>query len=629
MKIYSRVNTCFLQLGLFVLLSMSANVIFGQDTTTVLTKDTVQQVIIDHADSIELIQTNVDFIRKLLGSVELRQDSIYMYCDSAIISNKNQVLAGGNVIIQQGDSLNVFADSLNYDGQQKLSTLYSDVVLETNGQQLFTDELNYDLNTKIATYYTGALLTNGTTQLTSKRGYFYTDIDEAYFKDSVVIVDPEFSLRADTLKFNTKTQVATFLGPTLIANDSVRIYCEAGYYDTENEIAEFRERARFVNGDQLATAKVIQYDGTKEQYVLAGEANFTENDRQATADTILYDEQTAEVILVGDAVYQDSTQYIEAESIVYNRDKEIYKTTGRSYISNPPQILEADKVDYDNDEGLGLAFGNVIWQDTSQNLTIVCEAAAYNRTTDYIKASGGRPLLITKIEEDSLYLAADTLFGIGRQDTIVIDSVTTQIDTNRLLLAFPDVRIFKTDLQAVCDSLSYSTQDSIFRFFKKPVVWSDTSQFVADTINMQLKNQQLDRIYLLQNSLIINSPDERFFNQIKGRNVVARFDSSEIRRMDVEGSAETIYYAQDESKAYVGVNKTVSSEMRLYFRDNNVQRIKFFGQSTANLIPMEQADHEALKLPGFRWIVDRRPLSIEDLFVSLKPNEITISTTEE
>lgn len=580
-----------------------------RDTTQ---QDTIQQITIDFADTLELLQRRDTIIQRLLGSVELRQDSIYMYCDSAIITNSTQVVAEGNVIIQQGDSVSVFSDSLNYDGIEKKATLFGEVAFDSRGQQLFTDQLNYDLNTKVATYFTGATLTNGSTQLTSKRGYFYTETDEAYFKDSVVVIDPEFNLRSDTLLFNTKTQVATFLGPTLVGNDSTKIYCEAGFYNTANETAEFRQNAQFVRGEQEAVGDIIRYDGVTNTYTLAGNASFKENDRQAQADTIQYNEATEETILIGNATYQDSTQSIAAQKIIYDQKKDVYSTRGRSFISDPPQILQADQVDFDNETGLGIASGNVIWQDTSQELTIKCQLAEYDRVTDYLKASGGRPLLITKIEDDSLYLASDTLLAISRQDTILVDSLQ-QIDTSRTLYAYYDVRIYKTDLQAICDSLIYSTKDSLFRFFEEPLIWSDTSQFSADTVTLQLKDDKLDQIFLYNKSFIVNSPDEKFFNQIKGKNITATFLESELRRMLVEGNAESVYYAQDENKAYVGVNKTICSEMLLYFGNNTVEKISFFAEPTARLEPMKQANHEELKLEGFQWIVDRRPKSVADI----------------
>jgi len=705
----SKKFTLFL-FAIFSTLALAAQRPTPQPLNPSTPKDTSsKKVTIDFADTLDLIQDNGELIQKLLGNVELRQDSVYMYCDSAIITNSNQVIAEGNVIIQQGDSLNVFADSLNYDGEQKKAILYSKVVLDSKGQQLFTEELDYDLNTKVASYFTGALLTNGTPQLTSKRGYFYTDINEAYFKDSVVVIDPEFNMLSDTLKYNTSTQTAYFLGPTLIKSDSIQIYCEDGFYDTENELAEFRKNAQFVKGKQQALGEIIRYEGKTDTYSLIGEASFVENDRNAVADTIKYNDQTGETTLLGDAVYQDSTQYIAAETIIYNSEKEIYKTRGRSYISDPPQILQADEVDYDNETGLGIAIGNVVWQDTSQQLTIVSERAVYNQNTDYLKASGGRPLLITVIENDSLYLSSDTLIATSQIDTIYIeekivedsisiasvpDSLTNlvdssdhqvivnvkdtiiaqdsldhqysinvpdtinhileqflsvqdsilsdlkqtvvqdsinlpkktpilakkieRIDTSRTLFAYPDVRIFKSDLQALCDSLTYSTKDSIFRFFEDPIIWSDTSQFTADTIHLSLKNDKIDRIFLYNNSFIINSPDELYFNQIKGRNSIAYFLDSELSKVDVKGNAESIYYALDEEDAYVGINKTQSASMILYFGNNEIEKIKFYEQPTAKLEPMEGTDHEALKLTGFRWVTEGRPSSIDDILV-IKP----------
>ncbi len=603
----------FLLLGLLFLSKVCVAQTTSTSTPSNSTRqDTIQQITIDFTDTLEIIQRKDTVFQRLLGSVELRQDSIYMYCDSATITNSIQVVAEGNVIIQQGDSLSVFSDSLNYDGEAKKATLFGEVVFDSRGQQLFTDQLNYDLNTKVATYFTGATLTNGTTQLTSKRGYFYTETDEAYFKDSVVVIDPEFNLRSDTLLFNTKTQVVTFLGPTLVGNDSTKIYCEAGFYDTKNETAVFRQNAQFLRGEQEAVGDVIRYDGLTNTYTLAGNASFKENDREAQADTIQYNEATEETILIGNATYRDSTQSITAQTIIYDQKKDVYKTRGRSYISDPPQILEANQVDFDNESGLGIASGAVIWQDTSQNLTIKCELVEYDRVTDYLKATGGRPLLITKIEEDSLYLASDTLLAISQQDTIMIDSLL-QIDTSRTLLAYYDVRIYKTDLQAICDSLIYSTKDSLFRLFEQPLIWSDTSQFSADTVTIKLKDEKIDRIFLYDKSFIVNSPDEKFFNQIKGKNITATFLESELRRVLVEGNAESVYYAQDEDKAYVGVNKTICSEMLLYFGGNEIEKIAFFAAPTARLEPMGQADHEALKLEGFRWVIAQRPRSVADI----------------
>lgn len=583
------------------------------------------------AELLQLQQAKGQNVQRLIGDVQLKQDSVFMYCDSATIENEIRLFAKGKVIIQQNDTVSVFADSAYYDGSLRIAELFGEVILVNGTQKLFTDRLTYNLGTKVATYNDGAVMTNGSTQLTSKGGTYFVQTKEIFFQDSVTVVDPRFSLRSDTLKFNTETKMVFFLGPTLISNDSSRIYCEAGFYDTENNAAEFRKNAQYLRNDQKATAERILYDGKKKEYVLDGEALFEDKKRKAAADLIRYNEINDQTFLKGNATYQDSLQNIKADEIFYDAKNKKYTTKGRSRISDPPNILEADDVSYDDQEGFGTAAGNVVWQDTSAQTTIVCALANYNRETGYLKASGGRgnrPLLITRIEEDSLYMAADTLLSL-RADSL-------QNDSSRLLLAYNDVRIYKSNLQAICDSLSYSSVDSIFRLFRAPIIWSDTSQFVADTIHMQLKDQKLDRIFLRDNAFIINSPDELFFNQIKGRYVTAFFRDDELRRMEVQGNAESVYYALDEAGGYVGVNKTVCSEMTLLFGNNQVEQIKFFNQPQAKAVPMRQANHEEMKIPGFRWEKDLRIRSVDDLFaerarrqfITLPPASKSLETEE-
>jgi len=568
-----------------------------------------QEVEVDHADVLEYIQQKDSLVQKLNGNVELRQDSVYMYCDTAIIKNRTEVFANGNVIIQQGDSLNVFADSAVYDGSTRIAELYGEVILEKADQRLFTDRLTYDLSTKVATYQNNATLTQGETQLTSKKGYYYVDNKQIFFKDSVVVIDTAFNLISDTLGFNTDTRIVDFLGPTLITNDSTQLYCEDGYYDTGNNVAVFTKNAQYKKGEQLALADTIGYKGATNVYSLLGNARFEEGARQAEANVILYEEEKDKTTLIGQARYRDEKQDITADRIEYDAQQEIYSTRGRSRISDPPQILEADKVDYSEERGLGVAIGNVVWRDTSAELTILCDTADYNRKTDYLKAFGGRqgrPMLINMVDEDSLFLASDTLLALR------IDSIEN--DSARQLHAYKDVRIYKSNMQAICDSLVYSTVDSVFRLFREPIVWSDTSQFFADTINILLVDDKIDRIFMRENSFIINSPDEVMFNQIKGKYVTAFFEENELRRMAVNGSAESVYYALDDSDAYVGVNKTVCSEMMLYFGNNEVERIKFYNQPDAEMLPMGQANHKSLRLDNFHWERQYRPYNLADLF---------------
>ncbi len=598
----SRLRSVLLALTLLLTTAASAQVEGDRPPKTPIS--------VDFSDLFEYVQKDGQTVQKLLGSVELHQDSIFMSCDSAFIFNETDVLAMGRVIIQQGDSVSVFADSLSYEGATRIADLFGEVVLVNRNQKLFTSELNYDLHTRIATYTTGALLTNDTTQLTSKRGYYYVNQDEIFFKDSVQIIDPNFELRTDTLSYNTRLQMAKFLAPTLIAQDSSHIYTEAGFYDVRNQIAQFSEKPQYLKGETKATSRIMRYDGTRQEVTLQGDAFFEEPGRKATADVLTYKEDTEEIFLIGNARYQTEDQEILADTIAYDQRNETYATRGRTKVSDPPQLMEANRIDYDKEAGLGIATGTVIWQDTSAGVSIYCEEARYKKEGDYLQAFGGRagrPLFISKVEDDSLYMTADTLVAM-KQDTL-------ETDSSRLLLAYRQVRIYKSNLQALCDSVAYSGKDSLFQLFKDPIMWSDTSQFSADTIQIRLAGEGIERIDLFNRSFIVNSPDLQYFNQIKGKYIRAFLEEDEIRTMEVEGNAETLYYARDDSDAYLGANKTACSEMLFIFAEKELREIKFYKEPTGRFIPMKQADHNALKLEGFRWDYERRPASVEDLFV--------------
>lgn len=550
--------------------------------------------------------------QKLSGNVRLRQENTLVYCDTAMLFADDAVLRG-NVAMEQGDSVKVFADSVLYYGKTRLSDLFGNVVLENGQQRLFTQRMHYDLANKIATYHHGATMDNGKSQLTSRHGYYYVNQKQAYFKGDVLITDPDVTVRTDTLTFDTEGQVAHFVAPTLISQRNSRVYTEGGFYDLANDFAVFDKNPQYEREGQRGRAQKMRYDGLTQEYVLEGDAYIIEEKKEVTADVIRYNIDTETAVLRGNAHYRDSTQDITGLEIRYDDRNKRYQLLGRGRVIDPPNIIEADSLDFDDQLGAGVALGNVVWQDTAADFTVLAWRMDYNKKSDYLNAfgafgaegAGGRPMMKTLVDRDTLFMAADTLNSFKPDSTSEV----------RLLLAYHDVRIFKNNLQGVADSMAFSTADSIFRFFKIqsiPVLWSDTSQFSGDTIRMLLKNKRLDRIWLRQNALVVNSDDGQFFNQIKGRNTTAYFRDNQVNNMWVEGNAEAVYYALDDRRAYIGVNETQCSEMRLYFGDNRVQSVKFYTEPKGKFTPMEKA-RNARQLEGFFWEKTRRPRSIADL----------------
>ncbi len=603
-------KTHLFQTLLFLLFS---NLAFAQNPISMPAppQDSTKKIKVEYSDVGEYFVRGERVIQKLSGNVRLREGNTLVYADTAWLENDVAILSG-DVVIEQGDTLKIFSDSAWYSAVVRQSDLFGNVVLENGQQKLFTEKLHYDLDKKVATYNSGATLSNGKSQLSSRRGTYFVNEKEVFFKQDVLVTDPEFTLRTDTLAFNTETQIARFLAPTLITQKESKIYTEGGFYDIENNFAEFDKNPQYEKEEQRGRATKMRYDGTTKEYTLEGDAYIEEKTKKIEADIIRYNTDTEIAILSGNAHYRDSTQDITGERIKYDSRNKKYQMTGRSKVIDGNNVIVADSLDFNDELGAGLAVGNVVFIDTASDYTILANRIDYNKKSDFVNATGGfdksaRPMMKSLIENDTLYMTAEVLTSF-KPDTLKDD---------RLLLAYRDVRIFKSDLQAVSDSLSYSSADSIFRFFpinKQPIIWSDTSQFSGDTIRMALKNKKLDKIWLLKNTFVVNSEDELLFNQIKGDNTTAIFREDEVREMLVEGKAEAAYYAQDDKKAYIGVNQTECADMRLFFGDNKVNSIKFYKDPKGKFIPMKEVKNKPVQLAGFFWEKKRRPRSIADLF---------------
>lgn len=535
--------------------------------------------------------------RELIGDIHLKQQAMHLWCDLGFIDPYKQVDAFGNVQMLQDDSIRIFSDTLYYDGITRYARLRENVVLTDSSMTMFTNKLNYDLKSRIATFPEQSLIESDSSTLVSKRGYYNTRTSDAYFHDSVRITNPNYKLVADSLAFNTRTEVANFLGPTLVYNDEKVVYCEDGYYDSKANYAELYKNAYFLNREdgkqEEARGDTIIYDGSVDRYYLIGNAHFQDEDQEVDADTIIMDGKTEEYFFLGKPNFRSrdttSNQTITATNSNYDALNKMMIFRGDVYVTQESQIIIADSLDYNMESKSGLARGHVIWVDTAANVKISAGRAVYQDSTEYLLADRD-PMLTTLVDNDTLWLKADTLVSLP--------------DTGdaRHLYAYHHVRVFKSDMQARCDSLFYDGADSVFHLFEDPILWVDETQFTADTILLYLKSSKLDQVRLFHQSLIISTQEDTFFNQIKGKNALAQFVAGKVSTMDLYENGETVYYATDDDGAYMFVNDIDCDNMQLLFGEDQLKRIVYKGTPKAVVHPMRQVDHSSLFLQGFQWL---------------------------
>jgi len=483
-----------------------------------------QPINLINADELEYSQSGGVKLRKLTGNVQMKQNDVTLFCDQANqFMDQNTIDATGNVHIRQSDTINIYGNTLHYDGNSKIANLKGNVKLTDGHIILTTEQLDYDVNTRIANYLNGGKMINDSAVLTSRHGYYSANSSDIFFKKDVKLVHPDYDLTTDTLRFNTQSKIAYFVSPTYIHSDSFDVYCEGGYYNTQSDIAQFEKNA---------------------------------------------------------------------------------------VLKKVPQSLKADTIYFERLTGYGIARSHIRWADTSSKIFLQGNYAQYHQNGDRLLATKNA-LLITVIDNDSLFLTADTLYSFSERSPADKDTA----GNFRRLLAYHHVRLFKSDLQGVCDSVAFNFRDSTFRLFRKPVLWVDNNQLKADTINLLLKNKKIDKMNLLQNAFAASVADTGMFNQARGKNMYGYFKNSELERMEIIGNGESIYYAKDESGGFIGVNKAVCSNMILYFdTTRNIDRIYFITQPDATLYPLSSFPREESKLRNFVWLDALRPKSKHDLF---------------
>jgi lipopolysaccharide export system protein LptA len=325
------------------------------------------------------------------------------------------------------------------------------------------------------------------------------------------------------------------------------------------------------------------------------------------SDTLQYDSK-AKIIY-----FRDLTTVTDKEGAVavykngfYNTNQK-YSTLNQGQIETAEYKIKGNEYDINDARKIYRAKGNVVMTSKEENMLIFGDDSFYDKKLGISKVYGNAYIAKIGDDLDTLFIGADTLVSIESKDP-----------RKKRLLAYNHVKIFKTDLQGVADSLVYAAADSTIHFFTNPILWSDENQITADSIWMQLKNKNIDKLYMIANSFVASQDSLKNFNQIKGRRMVAVFDGSAISHVTVKGNGESIYYALQEKeieadgKRYkitytTGMNKMICSNMRINFVEGKVNNVSAYVKPDASFIPPPEIKEADKKLKGFEWKEKYRP----------------------
>ena len=266
----------------------------------------------------------------LVGDVRFRRDSMYMFCDSAhYFQKKNAFQAFGNVRMEQGDTLFLFGDYLDYNGDTNLARVRHNVRLVDKNTVLTTDSLDFDRNENLGYFIEHGNLFDGESNLSSTYGEYDVDTKDAFFQYDVSLKHPDFKMLSDTLFYNTDSKIATILGPTNMYSNDSEVYSEKGRYNTIERVAYLLNRSVLYNDNKNVTADSIYYDMNRGYSEVFGDIvyNDTVNRNMLTGEYAYLNEVVDSAYVTGRAVVVDYSQrdslFMHADTIwavSYNLD---------------------------------------------------------------------------------------------------------------------------------------------------------------------------------------------------------------------------------------------------------------------------------------------------------------------
>jgi len=415
------------------------------------------------------------------------------------------------------------------------------------------------------------------------------------------------NITSDRLEYDGDSQFANLRENVIYREDSLTLYTDYLDYDIYTKSAIYFNGGKINDGENVLTSRKGYYNAAGKSMSFKTNVVLINPENTLKADSLYYDMITKIALTIG------PTEITSSDGTILNSEEggefmmKANKTTiTAGEIETETYILRGDKLFYDREKGTNSATGN-IYMFSKENDIIITGDAADNDESTGITTIYGKPLLKKLFQQDTLYLSADTLI-----------SIDDSLDVNKKLLAYHNVRFYRTDLQGKADSLMYALADSILYLYNDPVLWNGSNQIEADSMNIVFRNNEIYTLNLQLNSFVILQDTVKNFNQLKGKNMIGYFVDNKIDRLNVDGNSECIFFALDEEdNSLTGVNKILCSSMTIRFVDNHADNMSFYVNPEATFIPPHELEEPDTRLKGFFWREDERPSLIDILNASL------------
>ena len=458
--------------------------------------------------------------------------------------------------------------------------LVGDVVFRHDSMYMYCDSaLFYELSNSLDAYGNVRMNQGDTLFLYGDRLHYSGDEMLAKVRENVVMIDKEMTLTTDSLNYDRTINLGYYFNWGTLEDTLNVLTSEWGEYDTQTNDAVFNYEVTLTNPN----------------FVL-------------TSDTLLYNTNTQIATIVGPSNIDSDNNHIYSTLGRYYTADDHAELLNRSVLTNGEKRIVGDSLYYDrNNGGYGEVFDNVVMDDYANKMRLTGDYVYYNELSDSAYATR-RAVAIDYSQGDSMYIHGDTLRLLTRNpDT---DSVY------RIVQAYHKVRIYREDVQAVCDSMEFNALDSCMTMYYDPVVWNGPQQILGEVIRVYMNDSTVEWAHIENQALIVEQIGAEHYNQISGREVKAYFINGNIDKSDVIGNVMVVYYYSEvgDSIAF-GMNTTECSYLTAFMKERQVDKLFIREQSNGVFYPITQIPPGKDKLSNFAWLNKLRPMNKYDIMV--------------
>ena len=417
-----------------------------------------------------------------------------------------------------------------------------------------------------------------TLSLTCERAEYDGMMQMMHARRNVVLHHRRQTLKTDSLDFDRLYNMANFFDGGTLIDGKDRLVSDWGEYHTETR------EAKFVFNVKLRSGKDV-----------------------VTTDTLYYDVPTSTAHMVGPSKIVSGSSVVHTADGYYDTKTDKAKLFGRSTLVDKDKSITGDSLYYvKNGESTG--YGNVVYVDKKNKNSLTCNYLRYNEKTGMGFATK-RPVAIDYSQKDTLWMHSDTMCIYTYH--INTDSVYRKVH------AYPHVRAFRNDMQAICDSLVFNSKDSCMTMYKDPVIWNANRQMLGEEIRAYMADSTIRFAHVIGQALSIEQmPDSVHYNQITSSEMKSYFEKGEMKMTEAIGNVQTVYYmTNDKDSSLVGLNYLETDTMRMYLGAARKLDKIWTNKFTSTMYPITQVPPAKYKLPNFAWFEDLRPTDKNDIFV--------------